>query len=313
MKRYLVTGGAGFIGSHLVHHLTTLGCEVRVLDDLSTGHRANLPQHVDLRVANVSDPDATKRAAVGCDGVFHLAAVASVARSVEDWVGTHRVNQAATVAVLDAARQYGNLPVVFASSAAIYGDQCPAMEEMKPAPRSAYGADKAGSELHLQAGWWSHALPSAAMRFFNVFGPRQDPASPYSGVISAFLARASAGQPLTVHGDGLQSRDFIFVTDVVRFLSTAMDRLNERPAHFTCNVCTGEGTTITQLAEMTESLSRRRIRIERRARRDGDIRHSRGDPRRAMSLLGVHAEMPLDVGLAATMRWMRTQDLRAAS
>jgi UDP-glucose 4-epimerase len=312
MKRYLVTGGAGFIGSHLVHHLTTLGCGVRVLDDLSTGHRANLPHQVDLRVANVSDADVTKRAAAGCDGVFHLAAVASVARSVEDWVGTHRVNQAATVAVLDAARQFDNLPVVFASSAAIYGDQCPAVEEMKPAPRSAYGADKAGSELHLQAGWWSYALPSAAMRFFNVFGPRQDPASPYSGVISAFLARASTGQPLTVHGDGLQSRDFIFVADVVRFLSTAMDRLNEHPAHFACNVCTGEGTTIAQLAEMTEMLSRRSVRIERSTSRSGDIRHSRGDPRAARNLLGVQAEMPLDVGLAATMRWMKEEGLRAA-
>src|SRR5262249_21294355 len=192
-----------------------------------------------------------------------------------------KANQTATVAVLDAARGHGNLPVVFASSAAIYGDQCPAAEHLKPAPRSAYGADKAGSELHLQAGWWSFGLPSAAMRFFNVFGPRQDPASPYSGVISAFLARALAGSPLLVHGDGLQSRDFVFVDDVVRFLCAAMDRLEQRPAHFACNVCTGEATTIQHLAEIAAHTGDRRLRIDRGPPRAGDIRHSRGDPHAA--------------------------------
>src|SRR5262249_39521892 len=185
-----------------------------------------------------------------------------------------KANQTATVAVLDAARGHGNLPVVFASSAAIYGDQCPAAEHMKAVPRSAYGADKAGSELHLQAGWWSFALPSAAMRFFNVFGPRQDPASPYSGVISAFLARALSGSRLTLHGDGLQSRDFIYVADVVRFLDAAMERLHRRPTHFACNVCTGEGTTVRHLAEMTVALASHRVPIDFSAPRTGDIRHS---------------------------------------
>ena len=192
MKKYLVTGGAGFIGSHLVSYLATMGHQVRVLDDLSSGRIGNLRCQADLVVANVCDPDAVMHAASGCDGIFHLAAVTSVARSAEDCVGTHRVNQSATIAILDAARRHGNLPIVFASSAAIYGEQCPAMEHLGPAPRSAYGADKAGSELHLQAGWWSFGQPSAAMRFFNVFGPRQDPASPYSGVISVFLSRALA-------------------------------------------------------------------------------------------------------------------------
>ena len=313
MKRYLVTGGAGFIGSHLVNYLMARGHQACVLDDLSTGRADNLPRHAELVIANVCDPDATRHAARGCDGIFHLAAIASVTRSVEDWVGTHRINQSATVAVLDAARRCGNVPVVFASSAAIYGDQCPATEDLKPAPRSAYGADKAGSELHLQAGWWSFNLPSAAMRFFNVFGPRQDPASPYSGVISAFLSRALAGLPLTVHGTGLQSRDFIFVEDVVRFLDAAMDRLGERPMHFACNVCTGEATNVRQLAEMAASMSARRIKIEHGAERTGDIRHSRGDPQAAMALTGIRAETTLDTGLAATMRWMEQQALRAAS
>jgi UDP-glucose 4-epimerase len=313
MKRYLVTGGAGFIGSHLVHHLMALSHRVRVLDDLSTGRVENLPRHADLLVANACDPDAMMAAARGCDGIFHLAAVASVTRSVEDWVGTHRINQTATVAVLDAARQHGNLPVVFASSAAIYGDQCPANENMKPEPRSAYGADKAGSELHLQAGWWSFSLPSAAMRFFNVFGPRQDPHSPYSGVISAFLSRALEGLPLIVHGTGLQSRDFIFVGDVVRFLHAAMERLHERPMHFACNVCTGETTTVQQLAEKAANISGRRVRMDQGAGRTGDIRQSRGDPRTATALTGIKAETALDDGLAATMQWMKEKTMRAAS
>jgi UDP-glucose 4-epimerase len=215
--------------------------------------------------------------------------------------------------VLDAARQHGNLPVVFASSAAIYGDQCPANENLKPAPRSAYGADKAGSELHLQAGWWSFNLPSAAMRFFNVFGPRQDPASPYSGVISAFLSRALAGEPLVVHGTGLQSRDFIYVNDVVRFLHAAMTRLHERPMHFACNVCTGEATTIQQLAKMAANIAGRGVRIDHGAARTGDIQQSVGDPSNAIALTGIKAETALDEGLVATMRWMRSQTVRAAS
>ena len=313
MKRYLVTGGAGFIGSHLVHHLAALGYDVRVVDDLSTGHAENLPPHTELIVANACNPNSVLAAARGCDGIFHLAAVASVARSVEDWVGTHQVNQTATVTVLDAARQHGNLPVVFASSAAIYGDQCPANENLKPAPRSAYGADKAGSELHLQAGWWSFNLPSAAMRFFNVFGPRQDPASPYSGVISAFLSRALAGEPLVVHGTGLQSRDFIYVNDVVRFLHAAMNRLHERPMHFACNVCTGEATTIRQLAKMAANMAGRGVRIDQGAARTGDIQQSVGDPGNAIALTGIKAETALDEGLVATMRWMKSQTMRAAS
>jgi UDP-glucose 4-epimerase len=313
MKKYLVTGGAGFIGSHLVSYLATMGHQVRVLDDLSSGRIGNLQCQADLVIANVCDPDAVMRATSGCDGIFHLAAVTSVARSAEDCVGTHRVNQSATIAILDAARRRGNLPIVFASSAAIYGEQCPAIEHLSPAPRSAYGADKAGSELHLQAGWWSFGQPSAAMRFFNVFGPRQDPASPYSGVISVFLSRALASLPLIIHGDGLQSRDFIFVEDVVRFLSPAMDRLHQGPTHFACNVCTGKTTTIHRLAEMAATIAGSPVSIVHGATRTGDIHHSRGDSHLAARLLGVNADIHLEAGLSATMQWIKARSLRAAS
>ena len=313
MATYLVTGGAGFIGSHLVAHLLSGGHQVRVLDDLSTGRVERLPGLADLVVASACSREAVTGAARGCDGIFHLAAIASVVRSIEDWVGVHTVNQTATVAVLDAARRHGNLPVVFASSAAIYGDQCPASEDLKPAPRSAYGADKAGSELHLLAGWHSFGLPGAAMRFFNVFGPRQDPSSPYSGVISAFLARAIAGAPISVHGDGQQSRDFIYVDDVVRFLDAAMDRIRASPSHFICNVCTGDATSIRELASMVAKVSGRNLRIEQGAERAGDIRHSRGDPAMATALLNVRAQTPLADGLRSTMQWMKSQSLRVAS
>jgi UDP-glucose 4-epimerase len=313
MHRYLVTGGAGFIGAHLVHRLAGLGHHVRVLDDLSSGSAARLPPGAELIVGDACDLSSVDRAARDTDGIFHLAAIASVVRSVEDWVQTHTVNQTATVVVLEAARQHGNLPVVFASSAAIYGDQCPATEELKAAPQSPYGADKAGSELHLMAGWRSFALPSAAMRFFNVFGPWQNPGSPYSGVISAFLARAIAERPLVIHGDGGQSRDFIYVADVVRFLHAAMNRLHEEPTHFACNVSTGRATSIQELAETIGEIVGRPIRIDHGPGRAGDIRHSRGDTGTADRLLGIAPETTMKAGLQSTMRWMRAESLRAAS
>lgn len=313
MKRYLVTGGCGFIGSHLVHRLSGLGHHVRVLDNLSSGSVDRLPPGVELKIADACDPRSVDAAVRGCDGIFHLAAVASVARSVEDWVGTHTVNQTATVAVLESARLRGNVPVVFASSAAIYGDQSPATEEMKAAPQSPYGADKAGSELHLIAGWNCFALPGAAMRFFNVYGPGQSPGSPYSGVISAFMSRALAEQPLVVHGDGSQSRDFIYVGDVVRFLHAAMDRLRETPMHLVCNVCSGRSTTIRELAVAVAATVGRHIRIDHGPERVGDIRHSLGDPLRAAALLQIAPETSLTTGLLSTMRWMKSDAMRAAS
>lgn len=313
MQRYLVTGGAGFIGSHLVHCLASLGHHVRVLDDLSSGAAERLPPGVELRVADARDTQAVGAAAADRDGIFHLAAIASVVRSVEDWAACHTINQSATVVVLEAARRHGGLPVVFASSAAIYGDQCPATEALAPAPQSPYGADKAGCELHLAAGWHSFALPSAALRFFNVFGPGQDPGSPYSGVISAFLSRALAERPIVIHGDGRQSRDFIYVADVVRCLVAAMRRLHQGPAHFVCNACSGRATTIRELAEAVGAAVGLPVRIEHGPARVGDIRHSRGDARRAATLLEVAAQTAIPDGLAATVRWMRAQSLRAAS
>ncbi len=179
MSRYLVTGGAGFIGSHLVESLLAEGHVARVLDDLSTGQRENLPPAAELILGDVADPATTSAAMAGMDGCFHLAAIASVARAAEDWPGTHRVNLGGTVAVLDAARAR-RVPVVFASSAAVYGDCAdrPLTEAAPTHPLSAYGADKLGSELHAAVATGVFGVPTVGLRFFNVFGPRQDPDSP---------------------------------------------------------------------------------------------------------------------------------------
>ena len=303
MSTYVVTGGAGFIGSHLTDALLARGHAVRVVDDLSTGHRRNLDSRVALFEGDVADPALMARVLAGAHGVFHLAAIASVARSNEDWVGTHRTNLTGTVTVLDAARAAGRIPVVYASSAAIYGDQGdgPIDEGNTPSPNTAYGADKLGSELHAKVAFGVHKVPTMGFRFFNVFGPRQDPASPYSGVISIFAGRIAAGQTLTLHGDGLQTRDFVYVEDVVRHLLAGMDVLIERPQAAVFNVCTGRATSIVELAQTLARLDGRPLAMTFGPARAGDIRTSLGNPSAATAVLGVRAKTSLELGLQATV------------
>lgn len=307
MSNYLVTGGCGFIGSHLVHNLVTDGHRVRVLDDLSTGKRDNLPGGVELVVGDAADAALTARCMAGVNGCFHLAAVASVQRSVEDWIGTHRANQTATIAVLDAARpQAGRpaLPVVFASSAAVYGAN-PAMpldERQDTRPLSAYGADKLACELHGAVAAGVFGVPVTALRFFNVYGPRQDPGSPYSGVISIFAERTLAGRPLTFFGDGSQSRDFVYVGDVVRFLRAAM--ASAAPGLRVFNVCGGKPITLLELADTLEQVCGRKTTRIHAPARPGDIRVSLGNPAAAAAGLGVVAATPLRTGLAETCAWL---------
>lgn len=302
-RKIVVTGGAGFIGSHLVDHLLADGCHVRVLDDLSTGRRDNLDPRAELQVGNVADAAAVAAAMAGMDAAFHLAAIASVARTNEDWPGTHRVNQSGTVMVLDAARANQLIPVVYASSAAVYGDvgETAAHEGMTPRPATAYGCDKLGSELHARVGSRIHGVPTLGLRFFNVYGPRQDPSSPYSGVISIFARRIAEGRPVTLHGDGGQTRDFVHVADVVAHLRAAMHRLRSDPAVAggVLNVCTGRIVTIGELARLLGRRHGTVPHLEHAAARPGDIRHSRGSPERATATLGVQAEITLEDGLAS--------------
>ena len=303
MPLFLVTGGAGFIGSHLADALLAAGHRLRVLDDLSTGRRENLDPRVELIVGDVADAALMRHAMQDAAGCFHLAAIASVARSNEDWCGTHRTNLSGTVAVLDAARAAGGVPVVYDSSAAIYGDQGegPVREDALPAPRTAYGADKYGSELHARVAFGVHGVPTLGCRFFNVFGPRQDPASPYSGVISIFAARIAAGQGITVHGDGGQTRDFVFVADVVAHLLAGMRLLQAAPQATVVNVCTGRPTSVIELARTLGRAARREVRVAHGPARAGDIRASLGDPSVATALLGVAARTRLEEGLVATL------------
>ena len=305
MTTYLVTGGAGFIGSHLCDALIARGDTVRVLDDLSTGRRVNLPAAATLIEGDVADPSIVARAMDGAGGCFHLAAIASVEKGVSDWLGTHRANITGTITVFDAIRRLGTrIPVAYASSAAVYGDAAivPIAETEPCRPLSAYGADKYGCELHARVASHVHGIPTAGLRLFNVYGPRQDPKSPYSGVISIFCERIAAGLPIAVFGDGGQTRDFVYVADVVRALLAGMAL---RPADAPVfNVCTGVSTSVAALGRLIADLAGKQLTVQSRPPRAGEIRHSLGVPNLADRVLGLPGRVALRSGLGDVLTWM---------
>jgi UDP-glucose 4-epimerase len=315
MARFLVTGGAGFIGSHLVHALSDEGHAVRVLDDLSSGHRKNLPQQVELIEADVTDPVAVDGALDGVDGCFHLAAIASVARSHREWLPTHQVNLTGTINVFDQARpsrRRREVPVVYASTAAIYGNcgNFPVDEESPAAPLSAYGADKHACELHARVAGAIHGLPTVGLRFFNLYGPRQDPLSPYSGVVSIFADRLLRGGPVEIYGDGEQVRDFTYISDAVCALRRAMRAATT--SAFVFNVCTGKATSVRGLAQTVAELCGTELIMHRRPARCGEVRISIGDPQRATERLGFTAQTTLSEGLAMTLNVLgRSAEVKA--
>ena len=305
MARFLVTGGAGFIGSHLATALLKQGHTVRVLDDLSTGDRDNLPPQVELIYGDVANPRAVEQAFEGIDACFHLAAIASVVRCNREWIRTHQVNLTGTINVFDQARRLRRqreIPVVYASTAAVYGDCAvvPIGEQNPIAPLSAYAADKAACELHARVAGGVHRIPTVGLRFFNLYGPGQDPRSPYSGVITLFAKRLACAEPVDIFGDGKQVRDFIYVGDAVSALDRALPAASTSAPVF--NICTGKGTTVRTLAETMAGLYGTDLVACYKPARCGDVRVSIGDPSRATEQLGFAAETTLTEGLAATLK-----------
>lgn len=294
----LVTGGCGFIGSHLVDRLVADGHRVRVLDNLSTGKRENLNPAATLNVGDVADTELVQALSAMADAVFHLAAVASVEACRTDWLASHRTNLTGTVTVLDAAARARRIPVIYASSAAIYGDNpaLPLAETATPSPRSAYGLDKLSAEHYANIAWEFHGVPSTGLRFFNVYGPRQDPSSPYSGVISKFMSNAEKNLPLTFFGDGEQTRDFIYVGDIVDLLMAAWQHVHGANIY---NGCTGNRTSLKELAAAVGVATGTSPTTTHAEARAGDIRHSAGSPHKATAELGFTATTPLAQGLAA--------------
>jgi UDP-glucose 4-epimerase len=304
MSKYLVTGGCGFIGSHLVEMLLNEGHAVRVLDNLSTGQTAPISPVVEFILGDVADSGLMAEAIDGTDGCFHLAAVASVERCNNDWLGSHRTNSTGAVTVFSAARATARraaVPVVFASSAAVYGGGSTGRISERSAvkPLSPYGVDKLSCELNGFVASRLYQVPACGLRFFNVYGPGQDPNSPYSGVISIFCTRLKAGSKIVIYGDGRQTRDFIYVGDVVRALLVAMDRCTRRGEIF--NVCTGAATTIVDLALLIGGLLGYKPEIVFEPPRNGEVRHSVGDPGKAHDALGFSASIDLAEGLALTL------------
>jgi UDP-glucose 4-epimerase len=302
MRRYLVTGGAGFIGSHLVDALIQAGHRVRVLDDLSTGKLGNLDNvrrhdRFELVNADVRNVDSVQAATKGQDGIFHLAALVSVQQSIAEPLKSFEINVGGTLNVLEAARLEGVRRVVLASSAAVYGHApSPAREDETPiSPLVPYAFDKYSAECYCNLYSVSYGLETLALRFFNVYGLRQNPASPYSGVISVFSDRLRHREGVTIYGDGKQTRDFVHVSDVVQAMIAAM--FSEKTGFNICNIGSGESITIEYLLKTLAGIAGWDPPVNRQPARPGDILHSCADIRRARDLFGYIPRRELGAGL----------------
>jgi len=304
----LVTGGAGFIGSHLVETLVAGGCRVSVLDNLSSGKQANLDAvapRIRFFRGDIRDPAALEAAVFGCEVVFHLAAVVSVPKTTEDPLGSAAVNETGSLQALEAARSGKARRLVFASSSAVYGDEptLPKREDMPTRPLTPYAVQKLAVEYYLRVYQSLYGLETAGLRFFNVFGPRQDPSSPYSGVISIFLTQALKGEPPVIYGDGHQSRDFVFVGDAVQALISAAQAPSAAGKVF--NVGTGTAVTINALWKVIETLSGSGATPVHGPPRPGDVPHSVAAIDSARADLGFAPRVSFEQGLAMTMDWYR--------
>ena len=308
--RYLVTGGAGFIGSAMVGELVRRGERVAVLDDLSTGKERNLAGVLDrvaFHHASITDLEAVSRAARGVDFVIHLAARTSVPRSVQEPLETNAVNVEGTLKVLMGARDAGARRVVYAASSSAYGETptLPKTEAMPAAPISPYGVSKFTGELYAGVFTRVYGLETVALRYFNVFGPRQEPGSPYSGVLARFLLAAIRGEQPVIYGDGEQSRDFTYVDNVVDATLRACTAANVSGRML--NVAMGTRISLNDTLRVLERITGHKAEARHEAERAGDIRHSLADIGLARELLGYEPKIGFEEGLRRTWEWYRAE------
>jgi UDP-glucose 4-epimerase len=305
----LVTGGAGFIGSHITQALVSSGARVRVIDDLSTGHRENLEEikgDFDFQQASLADSEALKRALEDVELVFHEAAIPSVPRSVKNPAETHVACVDATFSLLDAARTRGVRRIVYAASSSVYGDQptLPKVEEMRPDPLSPYAVAKLVGEYYCQVFTRAYNLETVCLRYFNVFGPRQDPSSQYSGVISRFTSALLSNEQPVIYGDGEQSRDFTYIADVVAGNMLAAE--TTKGIGQVMNLACGGRITLNELLNTLKTITGRvDVQAEYREPRAGDVRHSQADITRAREMLGFEPQFTLEEGLQQTIDWWK--------
>lgn len=305
MASYLVTGGAGFIGSHLSEALVQRGHRVRVADNLSTGFRHNLRDGVEFMEADLADLDAAHRVVAGMDFVLHQAAIPSVPRSVKNPVESHRSNVDGTLNILIAARDAKVQRLVFAGSSSVYGDSLtlPKREDMPPNPLSPYGLHKQVGEQYGQMFTRLYGLETVTTRYFNVFGPRQDPTSPYSGVISLFIKALIEGTAPVIHGDGGQTRDFTYVANVVDGVLRAAETPGVAGEVF--NIATNSRTSLNQLLSVLQTIIGVGPPAVYQPARSGDVRDSQADITKADRMLGYRPTVSLEEGLRATVAWYK--------
>ncbi len=310
MAKYLVTGGAGFIGCNLVRHILAQGHEAVVLDNFATGHRENLTEvieRIELIEGDIRDRPTVDRAVAGCAAIFHEAALGSVPRSVEDPLTSHDVNVNGTITVLEAARAAGVNRVIFAASSSAYGDQkeSPKHEGMVPLPISPYAANKVACEAYMRGYAGVFGMETFCLRYFNVFGPYQDPNGAYAAVIPAFVSRLLAGEAPEVFGDGEQSRDFCYIENVCN--------ANWLAAHAPAEVCTGQAvniacnyrTSLNQILDLLKELLATDVEATYQAERAGDVKHSLADVARAKETIGYEPKIFFEEGLRKAIDWYK--------
>ncbi len=306
---FCVTGGAGFIGSHLVEELLRRGERVRVADDFSSGRRANVPADVEVVEGDLATRDIARKAVEGCRVVLHQAAIPSVPRSIQNPLASHRANVDATLEVLAAARDAGVRRIVFAGSSSVYGNSAalPKREDMPTTPLSPYALQKLVSEKYCRMFTNLYGLETVTTRYFNVFGPRQQPGSPYSGVISLFIEALAEGRSPTIHGDGGQTRDFTYVGDVVAGVLAAAEAPDVSGE--VINLAAGGRISLIDLVRALQTILGRDTEPTFGPTREGDVRDSQADITKARSLLGFQPVVPLEEGLRRTVEWYETSAL----